>query len=102
MAWSPIVTPSTTVELSWPAGGRESATGHHDADGNDVARFLPTISAVARVAAGDDRRLLDRVALLDRPGEPDQLCVRPGQRRRRQRAGAGAAAAGAGRRTAVP
>src|SRR4051794_41906141 len=38
-------------------------------------------AVLARVAAGDDRGPLDRLAGVGRPGEPDELRVRPGQRR---------------------
>ena len=43
-------------------------------------------AGLAGVAAGDDGRALDRRARRDRPREPDELGVRPGQRRRRARA----------------
>ena len=42
-----------------------------------------------RVAPGHHRLLVDRAAVLDRPGEPDQAGVRPGQRRGRPGALAG-------------
>src|SRR6266496_1869923 len=60
------------------------------------------LPAELSVAAGHDRRPLDGVPGVDRPGEPDELGVRPAQRRRREGAPAGRVAGLAGRRVLVP
>src|SRR6476619_5482689 len=58
--------------------------------------------AWAAVAAADQGRALDRVSGIDRPGEPDELSVRPSERCRGARAGSWEAAVGAGRGVVVP
>src|SRR4051812_34259601 len=81
--------PARFADVPQPATATVAASTNSSGEAPRVARSgyrraPPASASAARVARGDDRRLLDRTAGLDRPREPHVLGVRPRQRRRRE------------------